>query len=562
MILAVVLALILQAAPQAPAAAAAARPPSEDGRPSLIVVIVVDMLPAGTLERFADSLTGGFRRLLREGRSFSRCAHDHAATMTGPGHATLLSGLHPRSHGVILNAWYERASRREVGCVEDLSPAARPDFDGSPAVSTARLKGENLSDLIKRALPGSRVHAVAGKDRSALLSAGHAPDGAYWYSEATGGLTSSPQVMTAPPSWGIEFWGPEPTSAKLYRAGVPPTWEYPIRTQAAPDDSAHENSKDSRVSPRPLTSFADPSLSPERRLKEMARRVGNSPWLDWITLEAAARIVEKERLGRDASPDLLIVGLSSPDKVGHGYGPDSQEYLDTILRLDGWLGDFMRRAERAADAAVLYALSSDHGVLPLPERVQGGRRVKSDRLKAAVEAALRSAFPQPDDQGVIEDSTGGHIWLDHARIVGAGRTAAEAIEAAGRTLAGIDGIARIHTASQLAASPDGDAFRALYRNAYDPERGGDLVVQPCESCLITGSDEGTSHGSPYEYDRRVPMIFLGPGVEPGRDEGACRTVDLAPTLAAVLGLRFGAPRDGAPLPLQAAPRVDRPGHRK
>jgi len=345
---AILLALMATLAAAPPAVPAA--PQRAVARPSLIVVIVVDMLPSGKLETLKPLLSGGLRRLLDAGRIHPACAHAHAATLTAPGHATLLSGLLPRHHGVIMNEWYDITAHREVSSVEERRDAPA---DAAGHDRYRNLIGESLADLMKRSQKASKVYSVAGKNRSAILTAGHAPDGAFWYDEKTGEFTGAPGVRAR-----LSGWKPA--------AGIiPDAWSYPLRPEALPDDYPYETPP--RVAPHSLR--AEEGASGGKAARSRGRRIAESPWLDWLTLELASKILDDEALGRDAAPDLLVVALSAADHVGHGKGPDSQEYLDTIIRVDGWLGDFMKRAAAAAapSGGVVFALSADHGVVPLPE---------------------------------------------------------------------------------------------------------------------------------------------------------------------------------------------------
>ena len=524
---------MLAAAPRAAPAGTAAPVAAQlaAARPSLIVVIVVDMLPSGKLETLKPLLSGGFRRLLDAGRIHPACAHAHAATFTAPGHATLLSGLLPRHHGIIMNEWYDITTHREVDCVEERRDAPATGHDRS-----RNLIGENLADLMKRSQKASKVYSVAGKDRSAILTAGHAPDGAFWYDEKTGEFTGAP--IRALSGW------------KLAGGIIPVAWSYPLRPEALPDDYRYETPP--RVAPHSLR--AEEGTSGAKAARSRARRIEESPWLDWLTLELASKILDDEALGRDAAPDLLVVALSAADHVGHKKGPDSQEYLDTIIRVDGWLGDFMKRAEAAAAPAggVVFALSADHGVLPLPETQSGARRVDSGAMIARLQSALTSRLDPDATMPFVEESQGGHIYLDRRALAASGVPLEKAIEETRRILQGFGEVARVYRASELATAEGGDSDLDLYRASWYPDRGGDLVVQPCRGCLFTSRSEGTSHGSPYDYDRLVPLILMGPGIEPGTAGAACRTVDLAPTLAEMLGLTFATPRDGKSLPLSRA----------
>jgi len=516
------------------------------GSPTLVVVFVVDQLGAGMLEPLRPHLEGGFKRFLEQGRRFTECRHAHALTETGPGHATLLSGLHPSHNGIIMNEWYDRDAREKVNCASAAKAGgdAKPNFDGSSGASASQLRGQNLSDLIKRTDSRSRVYAVGGKDRSAILTAGHSPDGAFWFSRRTGGFTSNPGIIAALPAWGEEFWRSDAASGPLYVDQVPDVWSYPLRRIARADDYPYESPALSRVAPHPLAGYKEKDPSAVGYLVE------SSPWQDHLTLQLAGRILHEEKLGSDAAVDLLVVALSATDYIGHRYGPGSQEHADQLLRLDRWLGDLMSQAEAAAgeQGAVLFALSADHGVLPLPELVPGARRIDEESFDRRLKDRLEKRLGRAD---LIEASHTGHLYLDRRAIEQGGLKLEKVIEETRRELSGFWEVARVFRASDFSSAPGDDLFLDLYRNSFDPARGGDLVLMPCEKCLITSSAEGTSHGTPYDYDRRVPMILLGPGIKRGEDGGECRTVDLAPTLASLMRLTFDSPRDGRPLPVGA-----------
>ncbi|MFQ5702345.1 MAG: alkaline phosphatase family protein, partial [Acidobacteriota bacterium] len=240
------------------------------------------------------------------------------------------------------------------------------------------------------------------------------------------------------------------------------------------------------------------------------------------------RIIDANGLGRDDTTDLLVVGLSASDIVGHSYGPASQEYLDTILRVDRWLDEFIQHAEAAGAASrggVVFALSSDHGVLPLPETLPWGRRIDREALLSRFEAALNASLDPEEPDHFVESFHSGHIYFDRRALGRHDVSIDRAREQARKILTGLAGIVRVYRPVDLAASSGGDPFLELYRHSYDPRRGGDLVVQPCRGCLLVSSAEGTSHGSPYADDRDVPMILMGPGIEPAsRTRGVARWI--------------------------------------
>ncbi|MGH7163207.1 MAG: alkaline phosphatase family protein, partial [Planctomycetota bacterium] len=319
------------------------------GPPRLAVVVVVDQLRPDTLARFRGEYRGGLKRVLESGRGFP-CAHDHAATETAPGHATLLTGCHPRSHGITQNGWLDAAGLRQVYCVEDeRSPVFGARGEGR---SPRLLLRPGLGDWMKAADPRSRVVAVAGKDRAALLMGAFHADAAFWFHPEAGGMTSSGYYFPAGlPDWVAAF------HADGWVDALPEEWSYAPDPSLGPDDDPRESPLFGRASPHPLR------RGDRRRFLEAF--VG-SPYLDELTLRFARRLVERYDLGGDGSPDLLCVSCSSTDTVGHLYGPASQEVRDTVLRLDARLGELFDLLD-ARGHRWIVALSADHGVLPLAQ---------------------------------------------------------------------------------------------------------------------------------------------------------------------------------------------------
>jgi len=508
------------------------------------VIVIVDQLGSGMLEAIQPQLAGGFARFLDDGLRFPQCEHDHASSVTGPGHATLATGMHPSRHGIIWNEWHDRARRKDVSSPSAPQEDSTANFDGSAAVTGGYMQGETLGDLLKRADPNSQVFAVSLKDRSAALSAGRHADGVFWFNARSGGFTSNPALMPRLPGWGREFWEGDPFEMSFAGVRLPRAWAYPIRPGARPDDDPFESDALSRVSPHPIAS---------------ARALRASPWADWLTLMLARQIMASGHLGADAHTDLLVIALSATDYIGHEYGPGSQEHLDQLMRLDGWLEELMEAADAAAAGGggrAIFALTSDHGVLPLPERVAGGRRIDDGDLERRLRAAAVRALGEGD---WIQAIVGPHLYLDHGKLEQAGISIAAAARRVRDEIARLADVARVYDAADLATQVPGDEHQRLQRNAWRPDRGGDLVIQECELCLVTDDPTGTSHGTVYAYDRRVPLIIMGERIAAGESAQPCRTVDLAPTLAAVLALpRFESPRDGRALTLRGVDTPDQP----
>jgi predicted AlkP superfamily pyrophosphatase or phosphodiesterase len=524
------------------AAPAAAEPPAA---PRLVLLLAVDQLRP---ERVSSELPGGLGLLAREGRVFTDAALDHAMTETCPGHATMLTGSHPARAGIPANEFFDPESGAEVYCAFDPSPAAR-EIGGESGLSPDALRVTALGDWLKTARPESRVFAVSGKDRGAIMLGGARPDGAYWYrSGAPPRFTTSRYYRDALPDWVERFNGADPPRDG-FLAALPERWEHAAPTRPlAPDDFAGEATRYSRTSPHPLR---DPDLA------RFGEQLFLTPFLDEVTLDFARRLVEAEDLGGDAAPDLLGVSLSATDSVGHLYGPASHEADDALRRLDAALARFLGELETRTGGALVVALTADHGVLPLPEWLAsagqatcpepsgraGIRSIGLGLLRTMWwQLGPRLAWPSAwvrfaNSQGLVDRSLAARQGVPVERAVALAKQSLERSPA----------IAHVWSEAEI-ASAEG-ALAELYRHSFVPGRSGDFVVQPAEGCLVSSYDSGTSHGSPYDYDRRVPIVLRGPGIEAGPVPGPAATVDLAPTLAARLGIGVPPGLDGRALPL-------------
>lgn len=533
--------LALASAPPATASELA----SEDLAPRLVVVVVVDQLVPDQLERLEPWLDGGLGRFAREGWWLRRAAHAHAGTTTAPGHVTLMTGRYPAHHGIVSNSLYDREQRREVYAVAD--DDATPVGDRGPGRSPRSIRGEGLGDLLRAAHPGSRTVAIAGKDRAAIGLGGRHPAAVLWWSQGEGGFASSSWYGAELPAWVAEWNAGWPERVRAFDGAAVFDGSLP-GSGTAEDERAGEAPSGSRRSfPYPPPSFSDTPSAEERAAA--ARYAFHGPLVDRFVLELAIRAVAAEGLGEDDEVDLLLVGLSACDVVGHRCGLYSREVTDVLLRADDELGTLFAELDRSVGSERwIGVLSADHGVLPLPERLVeagvGARRVLDGpwRLRAAMRSALQERFEADFDVGFA----GGGIAFDEEAARSAGAEPAEVR----RVLRGVaeeaEWVARAFTREDLEAEgalEGPDPWRALAARSYFADRSPDLVVQ-ARPWLLVGMPLGTTHGSPYPYDREVPLVFLGPGFEAGRTFGPAATVDLLPTVLARLGLPLPADLDG------------------
>lgn len=522
-----------------------ARAPAEQDAVRLVLFLAVDQLRP---DRLSPELPGGLGRLMREGRIFAEGRLAHGITETCAGHATMLTGSHPATAGIPANDFFDPESGARVYCSSDPSPAAR-EIGGEKGLSPSKLRVTALGDWLKDASPRSRVFTVSGKDRGAIMLGGQRPDGVYWYTTGPPPrFTTSLYYRESLPDWVERFNGSDPPRDG-YLAGLPESWVHDAPARPlTPDDFEGEATRHSRTSPHPLR---------DADLARFGEQLYLTPFLDEATLDFAARLVAEERLGEGPALDLLAISLSATDGVGHLYGPWSHEAADALRRLDAALGRFLDLLEARTGGALVVALTADHGVLPLPEWLAendpscpdpairvGVRRLGAGLLRSLWwELGPRLAWPR--------------AWVHFAASQGRiDRELAERQEvpierAVARVKAHLEeqpAIAHVWSETEI-ASAEGE-LAELYRHSFVPGRSGDFVVQPAEGCLLSIFDTGTSHGSPYDYDRRVPIVFRGPGIDAGTASERAVTVDMAPTLAARLGIPAPSSLDGRVLPLR------------
>jgi hypothetical protein len=543
------------ARPAAESSAPAAQAPLPSATPPrLVFLLAVDQLRP---DRLSTALPGGLGRLMREGRVFADAALEHADTETCPGHASMLTGRYPGPAGVPSNEFVDRETGRLVYCVQDEAPDAAV-LGGGPEPAQGRsprkMRVSALGDWLKASRPGARVFSLSGKDRAAITLGGQHPDVAYWFDRGPAqGFTTSRYYRNELPEWVRAFNRPL-DGVPAFLSRVPERWEHATGAPAngaRRDDYPAESAQFGRVSGHPVR-------DPDPRI--FLERLYYTPFLDDVTLDFARVLVRNEGVGSGPGIDLLAISLSANDLVGHLYGPGSQEARDALLRLDAALGEFLGFLEaQTGKGGMLVVLTADHGVLELPEWLvesgtsecplptgRGSSRALAEGLAQALHAGLDPKGSAPAAWVAVSgfDLTVNRR-LAQERHVSVPRVA----DLAKRWLSVQPGIAHVWTQDEIEGGKGPAPFAALYLNSFDPERSGDLIVQPAPNCLFSAYPSGTSHGTPYLYDRAVPLVFFGPGVSPGVVRGRATTVDIAPTLARAMGLEAPAELDGHPLAL-------------
>ena len=509
-------------------------------RPKLAIVIVVDQFRYDFLDRFSPSFgSGGFRRLMGEGALFTNANYIYAPTYTAPGHAAIFTGSVPAQNGIVGNNWFDRASGTDRVMVADpnaklVTSYGTQSYTKSTKPASPRiLIGTTIGDQLRLSNNfRSKVVAMSLKDRAAVLPGGREANGAYWFDASSGSFVSSDYYFSDLPRWVDKFNG-----ARKLDQYFGKVWDRAL------DPSAYGATQgvttDIVGSPLgrhfPYTVNGDEEKAGEGYYRAVQYTPFASEWL----AEFARAAIEGEELGKDDYPDLLAISFSTPDLVGHSYGPDSEEVEDIYIRLDRVLDDFLTYLDRQVGLSnTVIAVTGDHGVCPIPRRLSSNRMdagvIDPNKCKDAANAALKAKFG--GDAWVL-DLVNDQLYLDRRVIEQQKADPAEAEHIAGEALAGIPGIARYFTRAQILDGrlPPGDVGIRI-ANGFNPARSGDvwLVTQPFY--FLGEGGLATTHGSVYSYDTHVPVILFGGGIHQGRYHNPCSPSDIAPTLSTLLGV--------------------------
>ncbi len=525
-------------------AACAAGAPAPD-RPALVVLLVVDGLPQRQVTAYRDQLApDGLARFLDHGAWFSQAHYGYAFTVTAAGHATLLTGAHPQRTGIIGNQWRDVQTGAQVYNTGDsahryLGHATRP-LDGT---SPRNLKVDTLGDVLRSADPRAKVIAVSGKDRGAILPAGHLGT-AYMYMAATGRFASTTYYMQQHPAW-VEAFNAARPADRWFRAEWQPLLPQAAYDRSLPDDQPWFGPRGGRLPMR--MGGADEAAPGPAYYASLLR----SPFADQLTLDFARAAIRAEQLGQDEVPDILVVSLSGHDYVNHAFSAESRISHDHVLQLDRQLQAFLRDLDAAVGRGrYVAALSADHGFMPAPEvsRARGldAGRVDWRTAMARVNGQLQQTFGAAP---LVHLSPGASLNVDRSLLAERGLDLDRVADAARAALLREPGIAAAYTRRELQdRSRTGAPFFEQVLEGWNPQVSGDVpyVLEPG----WMGSGGVATHGSPYACDTHVPLLLWGrPWVKPGRVDARVQVVDLAPTLAQWLGLPPPPASQGRSLPL-------------
>jgi predicted AlkP superfamily pyrophosphatase or phosphodiesterase len=489
-------------------------------KPKLVVAIAVDQFRYDYLNRFRSNYTGGFARMLDGGAVFTNAFYEHFPTVTAVGHSTILSGATPSISGIVGNEWYDRETGKQVTSVSDDTVDMLGAIAGRGGSSPRRLMVSTLGDELKMVNADSKVVGISSKDRSAILPAGRMANAAYWFDVGTGNFVTSNYYFKQMPEWAVKFNQNRVVNQWADKAWMP---------------------FDAKEGAKPFLKL--PAASERGYYNTLDRSPFHNDLLE-LFAEAA---IEGEQLGADDVTDVLTVSFSANDRIGHSVGPDSPQVRDISVWTDRTLGKFFDYLDKKVGAGnYLIVLTADHGVAPLPEVMQErkmpGGRIPEGTVLNAVQGALTAKYGTGE---WVVGKSGPAPYFNYKLIREKKLEIEDVQNTAAAALRDLPHIYRVYTRSDLRrGSSLDDMIDRRVRAGFNYERSSDLFIVSAPYWLFEAA--GTSHGTPYNYDAHVPVIFMGAGVKAGRYNGRIAVNDIAPTLATMLDVE---------LPTGAAGRV-------
>jgi hypothetical protein len=524
---------------------------AQDERPSapkLVVVVVVDGLGEHQLDQFRPRFKSGLKQLLDKGAWFTRAEYGQSTTVTATGHATIVTGAYAYRHGQVSNEWFDPRTEKEVYCCEDpaFKIVGEVSKDKHPGTSPRNLLVTTIGDELRLATGfKSRVFGVSMKDRGAILPAGKGGT-AYFFSSETGRFVTSSYYLKDGrySDWWTRFHAGAPQNFWFQRDWQPESAQPASADPAEPPSAAPQTDGPAGFGTRFPHRLDGGGKKPDATYY---KALLNTPYSHQLLTSFCGALLDGEGLGNNPAgcPDLLAVSYSSHDYINHRFGPESPESEDDLLKLDGIFADFLGLLDRKVGLKnVLLVLTSDHGFSVAPGTWTDKVRLEADRiygdeLLAKVNRRLRNKFGFEKMATAFVPPT---VWLDYELIDqrNLGRAAVE--EECAAALASLPGVHSVYTRTQLER---GEVPRtrlgSMVSRTWHPRVSGDVLVIQKDGWMFaakrddTAAPTGATHGSPWEYDTRVPVVFLGDAwVKEGRSAKAAEPTDIAPTLAEIL----------------------------
>lgn len=513
--------------------------------PKLVVGIVVDQMRYDFLYRFESKYgNGGFKRLMNEGFNAKNLHYNYGPTVTAAGHAAIFTGSIPSINGIVGNDWFNQASGKNMYCTEDSTVKTVGTTSSAGKMSPKNLLVSTITDQLKIANNfKSKTIGIAIKDRGAILPAGHTANGAYWFDSFDGSWVTSTFYMNDLPQWVKDYNAQK--SANKY---INTVWNtiLPIEkyTESTADDQAFESKFLGEIKPI----FPHELLGTRGNIYEMVK---TTPFGNTLTKEFALAAIEGENLGQGQHTDFLTVSFSSPDYVGHAFGPYSVETEDTYIRLDKDLEEILNTLDKnLGKNNYLVFLSADHGVADVPgfwkqNKLPAGV-LQSAGIRVLANEALKSKFGSAD---IIKAEDNSQFYLNHQVLKEKNITVSQVYDVIKEAVIGVDGVADIVNLHDLNASNVPESLLNKIKNGFNTKRSGDIMTLSRPQ-WFAGRTTGTTHGSVYNYDTHVPALFFGWKVPKGESSIPYSISDIAPTIANLLNILEPSGNIGNPIILK------------
>jgi predicted AlkP superfamily pyrophosphatase or phosphodiesterase len=516
--------------------------------PKLIVGVVVDQMCYEYLYRYQDKFgKDGFNLFMEKGTNVRNTLYNYVPTYTGPGHASIYTGTTPENHGIVGNEWFERETNQVVNCVDDLRHQTVGSESNYGQRSPKNLKTFTVTDQLKLTYPDAKVISMSIKDRSAILPGGHLSDGSYWYDFATGNFITSTFFKTELPNWVTTF-----NQEKQVDNYMQQTWEtlYPIQeyTQSGPDNSPYEvvlKGKDTPTFPYDLKSMTAG--------KEDYNLFTYTPFANTYLTDFAIQSIKAEKLGQDKQTDMLCISYSTPDIAGHAFGPYSVEIQDMYLRLDRDIADLIKALEKEVGKnQFMIFLTADHAVVPVPQnltdqQLPGGYVFLKDKMNQ-----LKQDLAQKFGSELILEQENLNIYLDHQKMKELNLNKSDVETFIADEIVKWEGVKRVFTSKHLEGGNSDDLWLNMVRRGFHHTKSGDVIFILEPGYLPKNSDtekarKGTSHGSSFNYDTHVPLIWYGKKIKKQNIYHTVNITDIAATLIHMLNLQRPGAMTGEPI---------------
>lgn len=513
---------------------------SQAKKPKIIVGIVIDQMRYDYLYCYWNKYSeSGFKKLVNYGYNCKNTNYNYVPTYTGPGHTSIYTGTTPSVHGIIANDWYDKHDHMMVYCVEDSSTTTVGSISGAGQMSPRRMLTTTVGDEMKIAsMQKSKVIGIALKDRGAILPAGHTADEAYWFDDLTGAFISSSYYMKYLPQWVKNF--NEKKKAQEYLSHP---WETFLSIHEYNECISDNNPYEKPFRGETIPVF--PHNMPEI-LKAYENNYGiikATPSGNTITKEFAIAAIEGEQLGMDEFTDLLCVSFSSPDYIGHQFGPKSVEQEDCYIRLDKDIAEIITYLEKKfGKNNFLLFLTADHAAVDNPAyladlKIPSGYIYPDEHLINLNNFLLENFVVSDASERFVRAIVNEQVYFNYEMIVKNKIDVEQLEKLTAQFFLKLDGVANVLTGTQLRTEEYSEGVKNSIQNGYNDKRSGDVVIN-LQPAWVEFEKHGTTHGSPYSYDTHVPLIFYGSGITKGSTTEYIPITDIAPTLCLMMNIPF------------------------